>query len=222
MIIILSFISTHVTASDLLKTEDQKSSYVIGVEVAKQFQSAKEHIDIDSMVLGIKDQFAKNRLKLSEEEMRNGMMYYQDKEREIESQMLLEMNRKNSLIGDKFRLQNEKEVGVTTTKSGLQYRVIKSGNGNISPKRADTVVAHYQGTLIDGTVFDSSTKRNKPIVFPLNRVIKGWTEALLKMKAGDKWQLVVPPTLAYGEDGVPPRIPPGSTLIFDIELLEIK
>ena len=209
-------------ANDLLKTQDQKSSYVIGYEMAKQFQSTKGYVDFDSMVLGLRDQFQNDVSRLNDEEMRKGMMHYQDREREIEVKMLMKLSKQNSEEGNVYREANKKKKGVVTLPSGLQYKIIKSGNGKISPKRSTTVVAHYHGTLLDGTVFDSSYKRKKPITFPLNRVIKGWTEALLKMKEGDKWQIVIPSELAYGQSGVPPRIPPGATLLFDVELLEIK
>ena len=109
-----------------------------------------------------------------------------------------------------------------TTASGLKYQVLKQGTGTVSPKSADTVNVHYHGTLLDGTVFDSSVERGQPISFPLNRVIKGWTEGLQLMKVGDKFKFVIPPDLAYGPNSPSPKIPPNSTLVFEVELLGIE
>jgi FKBP-type peptidyl-prolyl cis-trans isomerase FklB len=120
----------------------------------------------------------------------------------------------------KFLEENKKAEGVTTLPSGLQYKVLKSGTG-ATPTADDTVRTHYKGTLIDGTVFDSSYDRGEPAEFPVGGVIKGWTEALQKMKVGDKWQLVIPSELAYGESGAGGVIPPHATLVFEIELLDI-
>ena len=122
---------------------------------------------------------------------------------------------------EKFLMENKAKEGVKTLPSGLQYKVIKDGEG-ATPKLTDTVVTHYRGTLIDGTEFDSSYKRKEPATFPVSGVIKGWTEALQLMKEGAKWTLYVPPGLAYGQRGYPPVIGPNETLIFEIELLKVK
>jgi FKBP-type peptidyl-prolyl cis-trans isomerase FklB len=123
--------------------------------------------------------------------------------------------------GEAFLAENAKKEGVKTTASGLQYKVLKSGTGE-SPKLTDTVKVHYQGTLIDGTIFDSSIQRGQPISFPVGGVIPGWVEALQMMKVGDKWQLFIPANLAYGENSPTPAIPPNSVLIFEVELLGIE
>ena len=123
--------------------------------------------------------------------------------------------------GDAYLKENAKKEGVKTTASGLQYQVIKEGEGK-SPKATDTVLVHYKGTLLNGTEFDSSYKRNEPIEFPLNRVIPGWTEGVQLMKEGAKYQFTIPSKLAYGERGAGGAIPPNATLIFDVELLKVK
>jgi FKBP-type peptidyl-prolyl cis-trans isomerase FklB len=123
--------------------------------------------------------------------------------------------------GETFLAENGKKEGVKTLASGLQYKVVKAGTGK-TPKATDTVKVHYNGTLVDGTVFDSSIQRGEPASFPVNQVIAGWTEALQLMKEGDKWQLYIPAKLAYGEQGAGGKIGPNSTLIFDVELLSIE
>ena len=123
--------------------------------------------------------------------------------------------------GEAFLAANAKKEGVTTTASGLQYKVLKSGTGD-SPKATDQVKVHYTGTTIDGNVFDSSVQRGQPAVFPVNAVIPGWVEALQLMKVGDKWQLVIPAKLAYGAQSPSPAIPPNSVLIFEVELIDIE
>lgn len=128
---------------------------------------------------------------------------------------------KNKREGDVFLAENKKKPGVKTLPSGLQYKVLKEGTGR-TPKKADTVVTHYRGTLLDGKEFDSSYRRGEPATFPLNHVSRGWTEALQLMKVGSKWELLVPAQLAYGENGAGSDIGPNATLIFEVELLGIK
>ncbi len=128
---------------------------------------------------------------------------------------------KNKLLGEKFLEQNARQPGVVTTSSGLQYKIIKEGNGE-TPKLKDVVVVHYAGRLIDGVEFDNSYKRGRPAIFPVNRVIAGWTEALQKMKVGSIWQIYIPPELAYGKQGAGTKIGPNCTLIFDVELIAIQ
>lgn len=218
----LALFGTSATANNLLKTQNQKSSYVIGVEYGKQLMVSKDDIDIDAIVMGMKDVFENAKPKLTDEEMRNAMTTYQDSVQRKEKAMLKKLTRKNKKESLAYLEENSKKEGVVTLPSGLQYKVLKSGDGKKSPRLKDMVVTHYHGTLIDGTVFDSSYARGKTIMFPVDGVIKGWSEALMKMKVGDKWQLVIPSELAYGERGAAPKIAPGATLLFDLELLEIK
>jgi FKBP-type peptidyl-prolyl cis-trans isomerase FklB len=205
-----------------LTSQEQKASYVIGVQLGKQLMISKDDINLDAMKLGMKDVFSGSKPRLSNDDMRIAMTNYQKNKQRRELSMMKKFSSHNKKEGLDFLDANKKKPGVKTLKSGLQYKVLKSGTGKVSPKSTDKVVTHYHGTLIDGTVFDSSVDRGEAVSFPVNAVIKGWTEALQKMKVGDKWQLVIPSTLAYGEQGAPPKIGPGATLIFDVELLKIN
>jgi FKBP-type peptidyl-prolyl cis-trans isomerase len=140
---------------------------------------------------------------------------------QLPAQTQTKENMDNLAAGQKYMAANAKKDGVKSTKSGIQYEVIKSGTG-ATPKITSSVLCHYEGTLINGTVFDSSYKRGEPITFPLRGVIPGWTEILQLMKEGDKWKVTIPANLAYGEDGAPPVIPPNATLIFTIELIKVQ
>ena len=218
----ITMLATSAISDDRLKTADQKASYVVGIEIGKQLLVTKDSMDVDALMLGIKDLLSNSNPRLSNSEMRKAMTHYQNTKKANQNTKLKVFLEKNKKLSDKYLAENKKKKGVVTLPSGLQYKVIKSGKGKVSPKLTDTVITHYHGTLIDGTVFDSSYERGKPATFPVNAVIKGWTEALVKMKTGDKWQLVIPSELAYGDRGAAPKITPGATLLFDIELLEIK
>ena len=214
----LGLMATTTFAETALKTQEQKAGYFIGIQMGTQLKSSKDDIDLDAVKLGMEDIFSGTKQRITNEEMQKAMMNYQDSKQK-RMMALLEKSKKESIA---YLEENKKKEGVITLESGLQYKVITSGAGKVSPKLTDTVVTHYKGTLADGTVFDSSYDRGTPATFPVNGVIKGWTEALQKMKVGDKWQLVIPGDLAYGKRGSPPTITPDATLLFDIELLEIK
>ena len=218
----LGLLATSVVADDTLKSQKQKAGYIIGLEIGQQLNPSKDEIDIDSLTLGLKDSLSETKPRLTNEEMQTVMTAYQASMQVKQKAIIDKFISENKKAGDAYLATNKSKAGVVTLESGLQYKVLKSGTGKVSPKATDTVVTHYQGTLLDGKVFDSSYARGEPVSFPVNGVIKGWTEALLKMKAGDKWQLVVPAHLAYGDRGAPPTITPGATLLFDVELLEIK
>ncbi len=196
----------------LLQNELNKVSYVIGTQIAQNFKRQDIEINIESLMWGIKDAMEGRELALSQDESRQVMLNFQ-------MRMTAKLTAKNLTEGIAFLEVNKAKEGVQVLPSGLQYKVIKEGTGKI-PTVNDKVKTHYRGTLINGTEFDSSYKRNKPAEFPVTGVIKGWTEALLLMKQGSKWELYIPPNLAYGERGRP-GIPPNSTLIFEIELLEV-
>jgi FKBP-type peptidyl-prolyl cis-trans isomerase FklB len=203
-----------------LETTKDKASYIIGVQLGTQMSQTKDDIDLDKVIVGLKEAFAGKEPRMKKEEMMAAMQAFQTEMQAKQQAKMTEMGSKNAKDGEAFLADNKKKDGVITLPSGLQYKVVTAGKG-ASPKSSDTVVTHYRGSLIDGKVFDSSYERGEPVTFPVTGVIPGWTEALQKMKVGDKWQLFIPANLAYGEHGSGP-IGPNSVLIFDIELLEIK
>lgn len=213
------------TEAVTLDNQTAKASYSIGSQFGSQVAQAKDMINQDALILGIKDSMNGKELQITPEEMQTVMQTFQ--QAMMEKQMAKQKVEQgaasvtNKAEGDKFLAENKSKEGVKTTQSGLQYKVLKEGKG-ASPKISDTVVTHYSGTLISGKVFDSSYKRNSPATFPVNGVIKGWTEALQLMGVGAKWQLFIPAELAYGERGAGQDIGPNQVLIFEIELLEIK
>jgi FKBP-type peptidyl-prolyl cis-trans isomerase FklB len=204
-----------------LKTDKQKFSYGLGFNLGMNARRIASELDLATMLRGVADSVSGKALPIPEAELNQVMQRYS---KEIETRMkekLKDVAAKNKKEGEAFLAANKSKEGVKTLPSGLQYKVINSGKG-ATPGPTDMVLAHYHGTLIDGTVFDSSVERGEPAEFPVNRVIKGWTEALQLMKVGDKWQLFVPSTLAYGEESPSDKIGPNSVLIFDVELKDVK
>ena len=210
-----------VNADKGLETLEQKASYSFGVDFAKRLKDQGINLDIQALNHGIMDAASGKELALKEGEMNQSKAEYTQQLRAKLEQEQKQKAAKNLEAGSKFLAENAKKEGVVTTASGLQYKVIKSGSG-ATPKASDTVTTHYRGTLIDGREFDSSYSRGQPASFPVNGVIKGWTEALQLMKVGDKWELFIPAELAYGAQQRGEVIEPNSTLLFEIELLEIK
>jgi FKBP-type peptidyl-prolyl cis-trans isomerase FklB len=204
-----------------LKSQKEKVSYSIGINVGNNIKQIPGDIDLDILMKGFKDALSGAKPVLSEEEMRTVMTAFQKEMSAKQAEMMKSQGEKNKKDGEAFLAENKKKEGVKTLPSGLQYKVIKEGTGK-SPKATDKVSTHYQGTLINGTEFDSSIKRGTPAEFPVNGVIPGWTEALQLMKVGSKWQLFVPSKLAYNEKGAGPLIGPNAVLIFTVELLAIK
>ena len=204
-----------------LKDEKAKASYSVGYQFGQNLK--KMHADLDAGVLskGLEDALSGKESLLSEEEMGSSLSDLRQKSMAAVQQELKEQAEKNLVEGEKFLAENKTKEGVKTTASGLQYKVLTEGEGP-SPNAGDTVTVNYRGTLIDGTEFDSSYKRGEPATFPLTGVIPGWTEALQLMKKGSKWELYIPPDLAYGERGAGNRIPPNSTLIFEVELISFQ
>ena len=214
-------ISSLYAETQKLITEKEKVSYSIGLSLGKNLSQQSIEIDVQVFAKGIEDAMSGVTPLLTDQEIRVVMSNLQKRlaDRKKEEEKI--ESGKNMEEGLKFLEENKNRKGVITLPSGLQYEIIRQGTGSI-PKVDDTVVTNYEGTLIDGTVFDSSYKRGQPATFPVNGVIKGWTEALQLMKTGAKWKLYIPSELAYGPRSAGPNIGPNSTLIFDIELLEIK
>jgi len=204
-----------------LRTEKERVSYSIGVSMARNLQRQSIDVVPEATARGLMDALKGGKTALSDDEMRDILTAFQKKLLASREQRRKEEAEKNRKEGMAFLAENGKKEGIVTLKSGLQYRIIKKGTGR-RPKATDRVVVHYRGTLIDGTEFDSSYKRGKPATFAVKGVIKGWTEALQLMRKGAKWQLFIPPELAYGERGAGSLIGPNSVLIFEVELLDIK
>ena len=207
--------------TDTFKTEMDKVSYAIGTQLAQNFKRQSVEIKIESFVRGIKDVMAGRELALTQEEMKQVMTGFSQRMRAKKQEKQKAEAAKNLAAGKAFLAANGKKEGVKVLPSGLQYKVIKKGTGK-SPTAEDKFRTHYRGTLINGTEFDSSYKLNKPSEFAVKGVIKGWTEALQMMPKGSKWKLFIPSDLAYGPRGAGAQIGPNSTLIFDIELVDIK
>jgi FKBP-type peptidyl-prolyl cis-trans isomerase FkpA/FKBP-type peptidyl-prolyl cis-trans isomerase FklB len=199
-----------------METEIEMFSYVLGQQIGSQMRSQGLEVDAQTMAASLKAALAGEESLLSPEEMQEVMMAANSRMME-KSQAEANVNKE---AGAKFLEENKGKDGIKTTSSGLQYRVLSDGKGK-SPKATDTVRVHYKGKLLDGTQFDSSYDRNEPAEFPVNGVIRGWTEALQLMKVGSKWELFIPSDLAYGPRGRP-SIPPNSVLIFEVELLDVK
>lgn len=208
-----------------LETETDKQSYALGASMGRYLSDNLEknaeigvQLDQAKLLAGIKDALAK-KTQMTDEELQTVMQEFDTKTRKLQAEKQKELAVAELAKGKKFLAENAKNEGVVTTDSGLQYQVITAGEGE-KPAAEDTVKVHYKGTLLDGTEFDSSFKRGEPASFPLNRVIKGWTEGVQHMSKGAKFKFFIPSELAYGERSSG-KIPANSTLIFEVELLEI-
>ena len=198
-----------------------KVSYALGLNIGKQLASmGAEGLNIDDFAQAIKDVLAGNEQMTVAESQKVVNQFFQEAEAKQRAKAA-EMGKAAKAEGEKYLADNAKKDGVITTKSGLQYMVLQEGTGK-SPKATDSVKCHYEGFLIDGTVFDSSIQRGEPATFPLGGVIAGWTEGLQLMKEGGKTRFFIPYNLAYGESGAAGSIPPYAALIFDVELIEVK
>ena len=208
-----------VQKADSLKTEMDKVSYAIGIQLGQNFKNQGVDIKIGPLLRGLSDALAGKPPALTQEEIQKVMTDFSKQMMAKRQEQQKASAAKNLAEGKAFLEANGKKEGVKVLPSGLQYKILKEGTGK-SPTAEDKVKINYQGTLIDGTEFDSSYKTGKPVEYPVKNFIKGWTEALQLMKEGGKWQLFIPPDLAYGERGNR-GIPGNSTLIFEVELLEI-
>ena len=205
-----------------LKTQKDKVSYAIGMDVGNGLKKNDVDVDPDIVAKAIKDILAGNKPLMTDEEVKTAITGLQKDLQAKQQERAKVLGEKNKKEGEAFLAQNKTKAGVKTLPSGLQYKVITEGKGK-TPKAGDTVTVQYKGTLVDGTEFDSSYKRGQPATFPVSGVIKGWTEALQLMKEGSKWQIFLPSDLAYGAGGTPgDPIGPNAVLIFDVELVSIQ
>ncbi len=225
MVVVLGFIflAGQVFAQEKSALKDkEKLSYSMGVNLGQNFKRQSIDIDPDMLARGIKDSLSGGKTLMSVQEMKETLTAFEQVLMAKQAARMKELGDKNKREGAAFLAENQKKDGVKTLPSGLEYKVIKAGTGK-KPKATDTVTVHYKGTLLDGTEFDSSYRRGKPATFPVKGVIPGWTEALQMMAQGAKWQIFVPPQLAYGEQGTPGGIiGPNATLIFEVELVSIQ
>ena len=228
---LISMLSTQALAQDDAKSEDKKhdetesiktdASYVIGRNIGESIVGQNLDVDVDILVSALKEALAGKESRLSEEEMIAVMQKLQQQMAAKAAEEAKVAAAANLKKGQAFLEANGKKEGVMTTKSGLQYRVVKKGDG-ASPLASDEVTVHYEGRLINNKVFDSSIKRGQPATFPVNGVIKGWTEALQLMKEGAEYELYIPAELAYGTRGAGQDIGPNEVLIFKVSLIKVK
>lgn len=200
-----------------LDTDEQKVSYGFGLQFGDQLRRNNfDNLSLEAVIAGITHWYENQQSALSDADLNPSYQVIQDKQKAKAA----ELSKKRDELASQFMEANAAREEVTTTASGLQYEVLESGSG-VKPDLHSTVVTHYHGTLIDGTVFDSSVDRGEPATFGVNQVISGWTEALQLMSVGDKWRIACPPDLAYGEQGAGDSIPPNTALVFEIHLIDI-
>jgi FKBP-type peptidyl-prolyl cis-trans isomerase FklB len=211
----------------VLQTEKEKMSYAVGVDTGRNLRQLETEVDLDLLIKGVKDGLSGEKLLMTEKELwatRNAtqkeMRRKQTAERQKKASTRKMPGEDNKKAGEAFLAENKAKDGVVALPSGLQYKIVKAGDGR-KPMETDTVECHYRGTLIDGTVFDSSYARGKPSTFKITGVIPGWREAIKLMPVGSKWELFIPPHLAYGEKGAGRNIGPNATLIFEVELVSV-
>lgn len=214
----LLIIPTLSFASSALKTEKQKLSYTLGSQVGQLLKQQNVALDTKVLFKGIEDSLSGKKLKLTQAQMKQVL----DNLRKDKLNQQKNAAKENLVAGKKFLAKNAKRKGIITLKNGIQYEILTKGNGKKHPKKTDKVTVHYEGKLINGTVFDSSYKRGSTISFPLNGVIKGWTETIPLMSIGSKWNIYIPSHLAYAENGAGAAIGPNETLIFKVELIGIN
>ena len=215
--VMLTFHAAAILADEQPDTDQEKFSYAVGVQLSQNMLRQSISVDPEAFIQAINDVLNHKDLKLTPEEMQQVLVNYQQQQVQKQS----ELGATNKAAGEKFLAENKAKPGVVTLPSGLQYKIITAGNGN-KPSLDNTVTVHYEGSLLDGKVFDSSYQRGEPIQLQVNGVIKGWQEALPLMPVGAKWQVFIPAELGYGEGGAGGDIGPNSTLLFDIELISIN
>lgn len=218
ILISLSF-CTFCFADTSLATTQEQQSYAVGYSIGAGMKSQDVSVDRDAMIKGITDAL-NGKAEFSQETIQSLFMDFQEEQLRRQQKAKLALGEQNKKEGQEFLSKNSQRPEVKTLRSGLQYEVLKRGTGSTSPKAFSTVTVHYKGTLLNGTIFDSSYARNEPATFNLSQVIRGWTEGLQLMHVGDIYRFYIPSHLAYGENGSAPRIGPNATLIFDVELLK--
>lgn len=219
-LLLVCFIAAPAVAKEL-KTDKEKVSYAIGMSIGSDMQRQELDLDVKLLTEGLSAAYSNQETLLNQEDMVKVLVAFQQKKQAELQAKATEISAKNKADGQKFMEENAGKQGVKTTASGLQYEVLTKGEG-ATPTADDKVTVNYRGTLVDGTEFDSSYKRGEPVSFPVSGVIAGWTEALQLMKEGDKFRLVIPSDLAYGERGAGQLIGPGSTLVFEVELIKVE
>ncbi len=204
-----------------LKDPGDRLSYSLGLDVGIDLKKLDVKLNPEVFLQGVKDLLSDGKKLMTDEEVRETMAAFAKVQQEKQAALLKELGEKNKKEGDAFLAENRKKEGVKTLPDGLQYKVLTEGSGK-SPKATDVAVVNYKGTFINGNEFDSSYRRGQPVTLTVNGVIPGWAEALQLMKEGAKWQLFIPPNLAYGDKGVANMIAPNSTLLFEVELISVK
>lgn len=209
------------TSSVKLEGETPRSSYAVGYNYGTNIRRIAGEMDVDALLAGVRDAYTGGEARIKPEELQQRLQQFQQDVMRRDQTRRQEESSRNKAEGDAFREANAKKPGVKVTDSGLQYSVIQAGKG-ATPKASDMVKVHYHGTLVDGTVFDSSVERGEPVTFRLDRLIPGWVEGIQLMKVGARYRFVIPPELGYGKRGSPPRIGADATLVFEVELLGIE
>ncbi len=220
-VLMLMFSPAAAQEAPSLKDDKEKSSYAVGMNLGGALRRQSPDLDVNLIVQGFRDALAGEKTLLTAVEMRAILSRLQAELKTKQAAQQTEKAANSKSEGEAFLAENKAREGVVTLESGLQYKIVKAGDGK-KPTIDDTVVCHYRGTLVDGTEFDSSYKRDKAATLALKKVVKGWAEALQLMPAGSKWQLFIPPSLGYGERGAGASIGPNATLIFEVELVSIQ
>lgn len=216
-------LAAQASAADetVLKSREDKISYGIGVDMARDFKRQGIEVNVDMLMKGMKDGQEGKNVLMTDEDLRTTLNAYQAELKQKQEQARKTAAENNKKLGDAFLAENKTKEGVVTLPSGLQYKIIKKGDGKL-PTITDTVECNYRGTLVDGTEFDSSAKRGQPLTIKVQEGIPGWREAMLLMPIGSKWQLFIPPELAYGDTGAGNILGPSQTLLMEVEVLAIK
>jgi FKBP-type peptidyl-prolyl cis-trans isomerase len=218
------FLTVTLAAQDApeVTTQKERFSYALGMQMGGDFRKQALDLDLATFIQALSESFNGAKTMLSEEEMRTVLANAKEEYQKKQAALREEQAEATLKEGEKFLAENKSKEGVVTLPTGLQYKILKQGKGERAEMK-DHVVCNYRGMLLDGTEFDNSAKHNGPSTFPVRGVIKGWEQALLMMPEGSKWQLFVPPQLAYGKAGAPSmKVPPNATLIFELELLAVK